>query len=65
MKVLLLALHSMDVLAKMCAIFTMLLAMALREKAPATTAFLDQCNDFRNNVVYVMTFFHCQSSLLR
>ena len=49
MKVILLVPHSMDMLAKMCAIFAMLLALALGEKAPATTAFLDQCNDFCNN----------------
>ena len=48
-KILLLALTSMDVLAKMCAAFSMLLALTLGEKAPATTAFLQQCNDFHHN----------------
>ena len=48
-KILLLALTSMDVLAKMCAVFSMLLALTLGEKAPAMTAFLEQCNDFWDN----------------
>ena len=39
----------MDILAKMCAVFSMLLALTLGEKAPAMTAFLEQCNDFHNN----------------
>ena len=39
----------MDLLAKMCAIFAMLLALTLGKKAPATTTFLDQCNDFCDN----------------
>ena len=48
-KILLMALTSMDVLTKMCAVFSMLLALTLGEKAPATTAFLEQCNDFHDN----------------
>ena len=48
-KILLLAPTSMDVLTKMCAVFSMLLALTLGEKALATTAFLEQCNNFRDN----------------
>ena len=48
-KVILLLPWSMDMLAKLCTIFAMLLALALGKKAPATTTFLDQCNDFHDN----------------
>ena len=47
-KVILLAPQSMDMLAKMCTVFTMLLALTFGEKAPMTTTFLDQCNYFHN-----------------
>ena len=46
-KVILLAPQSMDMLVKMCAVFAMLL-LTFGEKAPMTTAFLNQCNDFRD-----------------
>ena len=39
-KILLLAPNLMDILAKMCSIFSMLPALALGEKAPAMTTFL-------------------------
>ena len=48
-KVILLAPQSMDMLAKMCAVFAMLLALTFGDKAPMTTTFLDQCHDFRDN----------------
>ena len=48
-KILLLAPNSMDTQAKMCSIFSMLLALMLGEKAPATMAFLEQCHNFWDN----------------
>ena len=48
-KVILLAPQFMDMLAKMCAVFAMLLALTFGKKAPVTTTFLDQCHNFRDN----------------
>ena len=48
-KVILLAPQSKDMLANMCAVFAMLLALTFGKKAPVTTAFLDQCHNFRDN----------------